>query len=140
MFKKCSKFHWCILQGFNFTVYELLDCFDHKTCDHRGLVFSNTSTPFHIFHVSIIEKSINSVYFMVETWFLHDQCTLNIKFISEVKGQTWWNHLRFISNLTSVNIFKTLFFPKTPRAIFIIFLYIDNKVTTIMIIFCTFSL
>ena len=26
-------------------------CFDYKTCDHSGLVFSNTSTPFHTFHV-----------------------------------------------------------------------------------------
>ena len=27
MFKKCAKFHWCILRGFNFikTVYELFD-------------------------------------------------------------------------------------------------------------------
>ena len=26
-------------------------CFDHQTCDHSGLAFSNTSTPFHTFHV-----------------------------------------------------------------------------------------
>ena len=26
-------------------------CFDHQTCDHSGLDFSNASTPFHTFHV-----------------------------------------------------------------------------------------
>ena len=67
---------------------------------------------------SIIEKSITSVYFIVETWYL-DLCitsaickalyTYNIKVISEVKGPS--------------------------QSFFIIFMNIDNRVTTIILLF-----
>ena len=73
---------------------------------------------------SIIEKSITSVYFIVETWYL-DLCitsatcktlyTYNIKVIY-IRGQR-------------------SSFSKTSQSFFIICIYIDNRVTTIILLF-----
>ena len=61
--------------------------------------------------------------------------TLNIKVISEVKGQTRWRHIKDIYKFWHVlNIFK-LFFFENSIVNFHVFIYIDNKVTTLIQLF-----
>ena len=78
--------------------------------------------------LSFIGKSPTSVYFIEDTWYLGMNIVrtlyiLNIMVISEVKGRTWWRHIRLTSILTFVKYFKSVLFWK-PQNQFLLLLHI----------------
>ena len=84
--------------------------------------------------------SINSVYFIAHLTFKHghDQCFVYleyIKIISELKGQTWWRYLGFISILISVKYFWILLLRKPHDQLFIYILITGLKQSSSEILF-----